>query len=339
MKKYFFVIIFTCVVVGLWFIYTETFTDVAQDTEQINFIINKGDTVSQIAEKLEQKNIIRNAWIFKKYIALKGLDKKINYGEFTVNAPITLASVASVLVIPGLSEKTITILPGWDLRDIKNYFESNEIQNTDELFKIVGFPAQFPTNVEFFNISFLNYKPKDVSLEGYLAPDTYRIYKDATANDIIEKLLRERNSQFTDKMYKDIKATGRSVHEVLTVASLLEKEVQSDKDRAKVADIFWRRFDENWGLQADSTVHYAVGKKGNIFTTAEDRSSKNAWNTYKYAGLPPGPISNPSIESINAAIYPDNNNYWYFITTLEGDVKFAKTLDEHNANVVKYIRN
>ena len=181
-------------------------------------------------------------------------------------------------------------------------------------------------------------KPEDISLEGYLAPDTYRIFTDASLESVLEKLVVERDSQFTDRMYADIRAAGRDVHKVLTVASILEREVQHEEDKAKVADLFWRRFERHWALQADSTVHYAVGRKGDIFTTKKERATDSLWNTYKYPGLPPSPICNPSIESIRAAIYPEKNDYWYFLTTLEGEVKYARTLEEHNGNVARYLR-
>jgi len=122
------------------------------------------------------------------------------------------------------------------------------------------------------------------------------------------------------------------------MASILEREVRSKDDKAIVSDLFWRRYNLNWALQADSTVHYAVRKKGDVFTTREDRDSVSPWNTYKYPGLPLGPISSPSLGSIMAAIYPEGNNYWYFLTDSDGAVHYAKNLDEHNQNVQKYLR-
>jgi len=123
----------------------------------------------------------------------------------------------------------------------------------------------------------------------------------------------------------------------LTLASIVEREVRGERDRKKVADIFWRRLDMNWALQADSTVHYAVGKTGNVFTSKEDRDSLSPWNTYKYPGLPLGPISNPDLESIMASIYPEPNEYYYFLTDEEGVVHYGKTLEEHNENRRKYL--
>jgi UPF0755 protein len=118
------------------------------------------------------------------------------------------------------------------------------------------------------------------------------------------------------------------------MASLLEREVRSPADKKKVSDLFWRRYAMGWALQADSTVHYVHGKKGDVFTTSAERKIDSPWNTYKYPGLPIGPISTPSLNAIMAAIYPEKNEYWYFLTTPEGEVKYAKTLEEHNANKI-----
>lgn len=261
----------------------------------------------------------------------------------------------SVVEVPRLAatEREITIIPGWDVRDVARYFVKEGLVSDAEGFftQVVGVPAyeysltrQLPSlfqelDVYSPKIKVMADKPWFLSLEGYLAPDTYRIYKDAGIQDIIKKLLEHRDSQFTEKMYVDIKNSDRTVHEVLTIASILEKEVKTKEDKAKVADIFWRRHDVNMGLQADSTVHYAVNKEGDVFTTAQDRASKNPWNTYKYPGLPPGPISSPGLESIMAAIYPEKNDYWYFLTTLDtGEVKYARTLAEHNENVRKFLK-
>ena len=113
---------------------------------------------------------------------------------------------------------------------------------------------------------------------------------------------------------------------------MVEEEVQHPEDKAKVADILWRRYKNNWALQLDSSVHYVVDKTGNVFTTGKERSVDSLWNTYKYPGLPLGPIANPGLESIKAALYPEKNSYWYFLTGKDGTVYYAKTLEEHNAN-------
>lgn len=333
-----------CIFLGMWFFYNELYIAEAQSIDEVNFTVEKGESIDQLTKKLKENHIIRNQWLFKKYLVWKGIDKKVQAGNFQVIYPITLARVATSLKnAVNLGEKTITILPGWDLRDMADYLVTKEIiRDKKELFDMVGESAVLyknkPAPKLSHDLKIFADKPSNVSYEGYLAPDTYRVFDDATLEDVIKKLANQQNKLFTDKMYADIKAQDKTVHEILTMASLIEREVRSASDKAKVSDIFWRRYKNNWPLQADSTVHYAVNKKGDVFTTKEDRESTNLWNTYQYAGMPPGPISAPAIDSIKAAIYPEENNYWYFLTSSDGEVHYAEDLEGHNRNVQKYLR-
>ena len=343
MKKLLFLIIIICGAIGAWFVHSEIFSAPAQYADKVTFEISKGETVSQVAKKLEEKHVIRSAWFFKKYLSFRKLDTEIREGEFVVESPITLARVINSLANPTQAETTITILPGWDLREIADYFEKQGIASSTDFLAVVGQSAyNYKVEREIAPVvegdwKIVTDKPNFVSYDGYLAPDTYRIFKNATITEIVQKLIDEREKQFTEQMYKDIEKSGRTVFEVLTMASILEREVRSEEDKKIVADLFWRRYDQNWALQADSTVHYAVGKKGDVFTTAEDRDSLSPWNTYRYPGLPLGPISTPNIDSIMAAIYPEGNDYWYFLTDDKGVVRYGKTLEEHNLNRQKHL--
>ncbi len=328
---------------GMWFLYHALYVAEAQNAEEINFTVNKGETIEQLADRLKTENIIENKWLFKKYLVFKEMDQRVQAGNFTVLYPITLARVVSALQNPiAQNEKVITIIPGWDIRDLAKYFVSKDlIKDEKSFYDIVGKPATlYPNGAPSLNydIEILDKKPDNVSYEGYFAPDTYRIFEDATIDDILQKLIFQQNKIITAKMREDITKSGRTLHEVLTMASIIEKEVKTPSEKAKVADIFWKRYDKGWALQADSTVHYVTGREGDVFTTSEERKINNPWNTYEVAGLPPGPISAPDIDSIKAAIYPEKNDYWYFLTTSDGEVKYSKTLDEHNANVQKYLR-
>ncbi|PIR78543.1 MAG: endolytic transglycosylase MltG [Candidatus Magasanikbacteria bacterium CG10_big_fil_rev_8_21_14_0_10_36_16] len=343
MKKFIFLILLICIGIGAWFLYSEIFSAPAQYADKVTFEIEKGESVSLVAEKLEEKHIIRSAWFFKKYLSFRKLDTEIREGEFVVESPITLARVINSLANPTQAETTVTILPGWDLREIADYFEKQGIVSSTDFLAVVGQSAyNYKVEREIAPVvegdwKIMADKPNFVSYDGYLAPDTYRIFKNATVTEIVQKLIDERENQFTDQMYADIAKSGHSVFEVLTMASILEREVRDSKDRKLVSDLFWRRYDQNWALQADSTVHYAVGKNGTVFTTAEDRDSLSPWNTYRYPGLPIGPISTPSLDSIMASIYPQSNEYWYFLTDKDGVVRYGKTLEEHNLNRQKYL--
>lgn len=332
----------TCLLGG-WFLYSELYTAQTQHDKPVTFQVKEQDDLKGVSKKLEQKNIIRNRWLFEKYLFLTGLDTKIRPGRFKVQSPITLERVAKALTSPEKNEMEITIIPGWDLYKIADYFEDkNILRSKEQLYQVTGKPARENSDQysDIFTqqLRLLKSKPAEVSLEGYIRPDTYKIYKDSSPEEIVKKLVRARSDQFTDEMFRKIEQKNKTVHEVITIASLLEKEVQTKEDKKKVADILWRRLEAGWLLQMDSTVHYIHGKTDTKFTTDRQRSSSNPYNTYEHTGLPPGPIANPSLESIKAAINPTENSYWYFLTDSKNKVHYAKNLRRHNINVERYIK-
>jgi UPF0755 protein len=336
-------IICFCVCLGAWFLYQEVYRDVAVQDASRTFVVEPGESVYGLSYRLEQEGIIRHARLFRAYVSLQGIDTAIHAGTYTVSSPITLSRVAAVLQSPAVQEeKEITIIPGWSLRDVARYFAEQGIASEDDVFAFLGSPAQLSDTVvdtDMFSLRVLDDKPQGMSYEGYLAPDTFRVFADASLEDIIQKLLVHRDDQFTEQMYRDIEAAGRTPFEILTMASIIEREVQQDGDMAKVSDIFWKRYDAGWPLQSDATVKYIHGLDGSVFTTAKEREVDSPWNTYVYPGLPKGPISHPGVSAIMAAIYPESNEYWYFLTTLDtGEVKYGRTLDEHNVNVARYLR-
>jgi len=170
-----------------------------------------------------------------------------------------------------------------------------------------------------------------------LFPDTYRVFRDASISDIVKKILDNFNQKLTSELRFEIKSQGKNIHQILTLASILEKEVSTDQDRKLVAGIFYKRLELGMPLQADSTVNYVTGKDSSR-ASAKDLEIDSPYNTYKYRGLPPGPISNPGISSILAAIYPSSNNYLYFLTTPDGQVIYNETHDQHVIDKAKYYR-
>lgn len=337
-------IIVICLLYGAHFLYNELYKEAIYTGEELVFEVKQGESVAALANRLEAQGIIRMPWLFRKYIAHKEIDRKIHAGTFTVQPPFTVANIAQSLEKrASQEERTITILPGWTLRDIAEYFEQEGIATKKEVFALLGESAKTsfinPPNLDTPDLRVLEDKPRSASYEGYIAPDTYRVFVNASLEEIIIKLLQHRDRQLTDELYAEIKRQDKSIHDVIIMASVVEQEVKSAKDKAMVADLFWRRLAIGMAMQADSTVHYIVGKNDSVFTTAADRDSDSPWNTYKYPGLPEGPISNPSIETITATIYPEPNTNLYFLTTLDtGEVKYGVTLADHNANVQRYLR-
>lgn len=229
-------------------------------------------------------------------------------------------------IIPPRPERTITIIPGWDLRDIAAYFEREKIMSRAEFYATTGEPARRGSGVWDLLVSD---KPAKISLEGYLFPDTYRIYTSTTPEAVVRRLLANFDAK-ARREFEDLPA-GRSLHEILTMASIIEKEVPKDEDRKKVSDILWRRLARGWALQVDSSVGYATGHERER-STAKDLKTDSLWNTYKYPGLPPGPIGNPGLSAIRAALHPEPNSYWYYLTGGDNQVHYAKTLEVHVSN-------
>lgn len=243
------------------------------------------------------------------------------------------------LVVPR-EEVTLTILPGWDLRDIADYLVKQGIaSSTKGVYKITGKPA-VPFTVPKGEV-----KPEDsfrkfdhYNYEGYLAPETIRFFKGATTDEVIKRFFEQQLMEVTEEMRVEAVKRGITWHETLTMASIVEREARGEKDRRLVADILWRRLKIGMALQVDSSVHYISGRSGDVFTTSKERDSKSLWNTYEYPGLPPGPIAMPSLQSINATLWPEQNTSLYFLTDLDGRMHYAATLDDHNFNRSRYLR-
>jgi len=248
-------------------------------------------------------------------------------------------------------EIDITIIPGWDLRKVvADWKKKDLIKSEDELYKILGKPAYnyvaFKKTAPKLNLTddwgkelypLLSTRPDYVSYEGYLFPDTYRIYKDAKLHEILKKIFTNLEDKITNEMRLEMNVQKRNLFQVLIMASLVEREAQADKDMKIVADIFSRRLNKNWALQSCASVNY-VTKKNVPAISAEDQKIDSPYNTYKYPGLPLGPIGNPSLTAIKSVLYPTKNSYWYFMTGNDGEMRYATTLDEHNMNVWKYLR-
>ena len=230
------------------------------------------------------------------------------------------------------NEDCFRIIEGWDNKEVSAYLVDKNFLSENGFTEAAG--ADSPLIKEF---DFLQDKPANVDLEGYLFPDTYRIFKNSDSYDIIRKMLANFNAKLTSELRQEIVKQKKSFFEVLTLASIIEKEVSEPEDMKMVADIFYKRLIAGIALQSDATVNYATGKSL-IQPTYQDLSVNSLYNTYKYPGLPPGPISNPGINALKAAIYPTPNPYYYFLTSRDQQVIYSKTYEEHLANKNKYLK-
>ncbi len=310
----------------------------SNSSEEVTFSVTQGEGVKDIGANLESAGLINNSYVFEWYVYFDKSQSDFLAGEYALSPNKSIKKIVEILTSgQSIKENQITTLEGWNSQEIDDYLTAEGIITSGDFLKIsknTNVSNIIPGN----NYSFLDDKPENMGLEGYLFPDTYRIFKDATATDIVEKMLDNFGNKFTNQMKLDAEAGNMSIYEIVTLASIIEKEVSQDSDRKMVASVFYNRLNNNIGLQSDATVNY-VTNGDRPQPTAEDLQVDNPYNTYKYRGLPPGPISNPSLSSIMAAIYPEKSDYFYFLSKIndDGSTVFSKTLEEHLENKAKYL--
>ncbi len=316
---------------GLFYYYQIT-TPAGLSEQAVEFSISQGEGVKSIARALKDKNLISSQFYFEVYVWSKKLERNFIAGSYSLSARLNIKAIVAKLTKPGESEQTITIIEGWNNREIAKYLANQNLGSAENFLQLVSHDL----NKFVVKYDFLQDKPEGADLEGYLFPDTYRIFKNAAVEEIVFKLLDNFDKKLTSQWREDIKKNQRSIFEVITLASIIEKEVREPNDMAQVADIFYKRLRAGIALQSDATVNYITGK-GLTQPTAADLLIDHPYNTYKYKGLTPTPIANPGLAAIYAAIYPSLNPYYYFLTTTEGKVIYSKTYQEHLQNKRKYL--
>ena len=286
--------------------------------KEMFFRIEKGQGSKEIALNLEEKELIWFGPFFRAYVLVIGVSDKLQAGTYQFSPSMNLFTIVKKLASGDIAKEEITIIEGWNLRDIGFYFENKGMFQAEELWELVGFPLD----------------PQ--SQEGYLFPDTYLIRRDTSLEEIVNQMLANFNKK-TANLIEQIEKQNRTMTEIITMASLLEKEVKTKEDKEIVSGVLWKRLKTGIPLQVDATIVYISGQK-TIKISKEDTQVDSLYNTYFYYGLPPGAICNPGLESILAAVYPKDSQYWYYLSTLEGETIFSKTLEEHNIAKAKYLK-
>lgn len=314
MKKFLLFPLFIFIILAagaLWFY--KNSLPVSQTEKFSYFVIEKGTSATQVGNKLQSGGYIKSALAFKIYLQLTGQTAKLQAGEFRLSSSFTLFETVASL-FKGPSELWVTVPEGLRREEIATKFAA-------ALNKDATFANDFLTASK--------------SKEGYLFPDTYLFPRDATATTIVKKM-----TDTFDSKTKDLKNnSGLTFEQAIVLASILERETKTDTERPVVAGILINRLNAGMPLQVDAAVQYAVGTSKNWWPvlTYDDLLIKSAYNTYKNQGLPPSPIASPGISSIKAALNPVASDYWYYIHDGSGQIHYAKTLAEHNANVAKYL--
>ncbi len=278
--------------------------------------IDKGTSTKEVAQELEDLGVIPSKYIMYAYMK-QHPDKHIQAGYYKVpTKDLTFAKLIDEFQ-KGSFEQKLTFIEGWRTEEYADYLETT--MNSD------------------FAQNFLNSK---YTKEGYMFPDTYIIEKTDSANKLASWMRNTFDKKFTDQMLKDAQKRNLTKEQIVILASIIEREMNIKKDRPIVAGILIKRLQNDWPLQADATVQYAKGHKGNWWPrlkAGDTKSVNSPYNTYLNKGLPPAPICNPSLDAIKSVIYYKETPYWFYITDHNGVTHYSETLEEHNANVQKYL--
>ncbi|MFH0779585.1 MAG: endolytic transglycosylase MltG [Parcubacteria group bacterium] len=296
-----------------------------------DFSIEKGQGVGDIAKNLQCQGFLKKPNLFKIYVWLNGYRAKFFDGVYDLRTDMSVKQLVDALIGQRdlNREAEIKILEGWTDQDIDAYLAKQGLIQKNDF-------VEYSNDYNSFDYPLVLDRASGASLQGYFYPDTYRVYRQADAEAIAKKMLDNFSDKLTPELRQEIKRQKKSIFEVVILASIVEKEISGYENRQIVAGIFQKRLKIGMALQSDATVNY-ITKKGLASPSLDDTKVDSLYNTYKYKGLPPGPICNPSIEAIKAVIYPGLTTYWYFLTTPDGKAYFGATYDEHLKNKYKYL--
>ena len=320
MKRIFILLILIIVLVIAFYLYYKEGTlpvDKSSSESKI-FVIRPGENLSEIANNLANQKLIRNKVVFYLVVKRLGIERKIQAGDFRLSPSLNTHEIAKSLT-HGTLDVWLTIIEGMRKEEVAQ---------------------QVSQSLNIPEIEFLKY-----AREGYLFPDTYLIPKSATAVAVIKIFEDNFNRRFSDELREKARIKGFTVEQVVTLASLVEREARFPEDRPKVASVLLNRLENEMKLDIDATVQYALGYQSEEKSwwkqqlSLEDLALDSPYNTYKNAGLPPEPIANPGLASIQAVIGANPNSpYLYYISDKSGHLHFARNLEEHNENIRKYLK-
>ena len=308
-----------------------------------SFVIPLGTTADQVASGLAAAGMLNDPELFVNYLRYYGLDSGLQAGQFTLNGRYTIPQLAGLITEGSAQDVVISFLHGLRIEEIADVLavtSSAEI-DPDEFLALTK--RQRPLDLSQF--AFLNSLGENNTLEGYLFPGTYSVPFTADAEYLIEEMLRTFDRQVTPAMRQAYGAQGLSLSEAVILASIVERETPFDEERRNIASVYINRVHEGMPLQADPTVQYAIGyqpESGNWWKAPlyfADLEINHPYNTYIIEGLPPGPIANPGLASLEAVANPEQTDFLFFVVDCEsnppGRHVFSRTYDEHLANVAR----
>ncbi len=312
---------------------------VSTDPHPVHFVVRDGETAADIANALQSHELIRSAFAFRLVVRLTGVGSQLEAGDYQLRADMPLDEVVSVLAQGKMSGGFVTLPEGWRAQEIADALQRDQVTSRDQFLEVIQNP-DFPIPASLAPF------PPGHSLEGFLFPDSYRFGQNQSASQIVQRMVDDFAQHLTPGLIQGFQANGLTVYQAVTLASIVEREAVVPTDRPLIASVYLNRLHRGMRLQADPTVQYALvpangppdpsdGYWKRRLTFA-DLQINSPYNTYQVTGLPPGPICNPGLASLQAVASPAKTDYLYFVARPDGSHAFARTLDEHQQNVSKY---
>lgn len=296
-----------------------------EESGEIVFTVEEGQDVRVLADRLHDEGVIGSEWSFLYYLSRGDARKRIQAGDYLISGSLSIPEIVDRFTSGETYDRgiRITFPEGWTALQMAERLSVNGFDG-EEFLALVSRPSSALRS----DYAFLGNIPEAATLEGFLFPDTYFFDPAGGAGGIVRKML----DGFEAKAWPLLSDSDSGWYEDLVLASILETEVRTSDDRRMVADLFLRRIEAGMALQSDATVRYALGET-KVKHSLDDLEIDSPYNSYKYPGLPPGPVSNPGTDAIEAALYPTSNPYWYFLNNPEtGETVFSITFEEHVAN-------
>ncbi len=310
-----------------------------QGDDQVAFTVEPGEGGAQIAERLASKGLIKNTLLFRLLVQRYGVGRELRAGRYSVPASTNIKDLIAALTKGQQQLVAVTVPEGLRIEEVAHLLEWQGIGDAQTFLRLA---LQSAPNVEVGNTSKVS-----TGMEGYLFPDTYLVPKEFSAADFLGLMKENFLEQVTSAMRQQATDTGQTLHQVVTLASIVEREAAHPEEQPLIASVYLNRLRESLKLDADPTVQYSLVRQGSPAPasgywkkelTIDDLAVNSPYNTYAHQGLPPGPIDSPGLGAIRAVLQPAQSKYYFFVAEEDGTHAFASTFEEHLQNTARYQR-
>ncbi|SHJ64603.1 endolytic transglycosylase MltG [Tepidibacter formicigenes] len=326
MKKFLKISILMVIIIACGLVYFNIQTGPYDESSNEKVLVNipSGSSLNKISDILFEKKLIKNKLFFVSVAKINNMDKDIKAGIYNIPKSLSNKEILFLLNSGKVYKDIIkvTIPEGFEANQIADRLSTLGIVDREKFLELVNNPSIFKEKYPFLNSENI------ISLEGFLFPDTYFIDKNYSEKVIIDIMLKRFNEIYNAEYKKRQKELGLNLNEIITIASIIEREAKLDKERPLVSAVFYNRININMPLQSCATVQYVLGERKSVLSY-DDIKIDSPYNTYKNNGLPPSPIASPGEKSIKAALYPEDVDYLYFVAKKDGSHSFSKTYNEH----------